>query len=88
VVRASDPAVDLVLTDMMMPVMDGAALAADLATSHPNIPIITTSGLNANSGVERATESGVHRFLSKPFTTETLIRSVGEALRDEVAPDA
>jgi len=37
VVRASDPAVDLVITDMMMPVMDGAALAADLVRSKPDL---------------------------------------------------
>jgi two-component system, cell cycle sensor histidine kinase and response regulator CckA len=81
VLNKSDPAVDLVLTDMMMPVMDGAALAAELANSHPGLPIIATSGLNANGGVTRASLSGVRNFLPKPFTTETLVRSVAESLR-------
>jgi CheY-like chemotaxis protein len=88
VLTESDPAVDVVLTDMMMPVMDGAALAANLAISHPALPIVAMSGLNANGGVARASGSGVRHFLSKPFTTDTLVRSVAESLRGEVAPDA
>ena len=79
--------VDLVLTDMMMPVMDGAALAAEMAKSHPDLPIIAMSGLNANGGVARATQSGVHHFLSKPFTTQSLVQSVAERLREEVGSD-
>ena len=88
VLEQSDPAVDLVLTDMMMPVMDGAALAAELEKSHPNLPIIATSGLNANGGVARASLAGVDHFLSKPFTTETLVRSVAESLLGEADSDA
>ena len=82
VLEEGDPIVDLVLTDMMMPVMDGAALAAEMATSHPDVPIIAMSGLNANGGVARATQSGVHHFLSKPFTTQSLVQSVAERIRE------
>ena len=88
VLERSDPAVNLVLTDMMMPVMDGAALAAKLAKSHPDIPIIATSGLNANGGVARASLSGVKHFLSKPFTTETLVQLVAESVRGGADLDA
>jgi two-component system cell cycle sensor histidine kinase/response regulator CckA len=87
VLAEADPAVDLVLTDMMMPVMDGAALAAELAKLHPNLPIIAMSGLNANGGVARAAVAGVDHFLSKPFTTATLMGSVADALGIEVDAD-
>jgi PAS domain S-box-containing protein len=80
--------IDLVLTDMMMPVMDGAALAAELAQSHPGLPIIATSGLNANGGVARASGVGVRHFLSKPFTTETLVQTIAAGLNGEAHPDA
>jgi two-component system cell cycle sensor histidine kinase/response regulator CckA len=86
VLSESDPPVDLVLTDMMMPVMDGAALAAELAISRPTLPVIAMSGLNANGGVARASKAGVSRFLPKPFTTETLVRAVGDALSDDPVP--
>jgi two-component system, cell cycle sensor histidine kinase and response regulator CckA len=86
-IAQNDPAVDLVLTDMMMPVMDGADLAAELAKTHPELPIVAMSGLNANGGVARASLTGVRHFLPKPFTTETLVRFVSESLSGEVAPD-
>jgi nitrogen-specific signal transduction histidine kinase/CheY-like chemotaxis protein len=73
--------VELVFTDMMMPVMDGAALAASLATSHPDLPIIATSGLNANGGLAQARNAGVRRFIAKPYTTGELLAGVQDALR-------
>jgi CheY-like chemotaxis protein len=77
--RAPEPC--LVLLDMMMPVMDGAALAASLATSHPDLPIIATSGLNANGGLAQARNAGVRRFIAKPYTTGELLAGVQDALR-------
>jgi PAS domain S-box-containing protein len=74
--------IDLVLADMMMPVMDGAALAGELTVAYPNVPIIAMSGLNANGEVARAVKTGVSTFLTKPFTTETLVRAVAERLTD------
>lgn len=79
-IESSSEAVSLVLTDMMMPVMDGAALSAELARLHPELPIIATSGLNANGGVLRAQNVGVEHFLSKPYTTDDLLTSVHDAL--------
>jgi FixJ family two-component response regulator len=60
--------------------MDGAHLAAELATREPAMPIIATSGLNANGGVARAQHAGVRQFLSKPYTSIDLLRSVHDAL--------
>lgn len=74
--------VSLVLSDMMMPVMDGAALASRLHVSHPGVRIVATSGLNTAGGVLRAADSGVHHFLPKPFTTGELLRVVRTALDD------
>ena len=79
---AAPGTVSLVLTDMMMPVMDGAALASRLHVSHPEVRIVATSGLNTAGGVLRAADSGVHHFLPKPFTTGELLRVVHTALDD------
>lgn len=78
--------VALVLTDMAMPVMDGAATAAYLIEHYPHIPVIAASGLNANGGVARAASSGVHSFIAKPYTTEQLLTSVATALNEAGAP--
>ena len=77
---ASPGSVDLVVTDMMMPLMDGAALASRLHSAHPSMPIVAMSGLNTNGGIVRAADSGVHNFLAKPFTTGELLRVVRSAL--------
>ncbi len=78
--------VRLVLTDMMMPVMDGAATAAYFAEHHPHVAIIAASGLHANGGVTRASNSGVRHFVAKPFTTDTLLRTVRLALDESALP--
>mgnify|MGYP002784371345 FL=1 len=74
-----DP-VDLVITDMMMPVMDGAATSAYLEEHHPSIPIIAASGLNSGGGGSRSIGMGIARFLSKPYTTSLLLTTVRDTL--------
>ena len=64
--HASDIAA--VLTDMMMPVMDGAALIAALREQAPDLPLIAASGLTDESSV-----SEVEHFLAKPYEAEKLL---------------
>ncbi|HWC77775.1 MAG TPA: ATP-binding protein, partial [Blastocatellia bacterium] len=68
--------IEVVLTDLMMPYMDGAATIRALRKMNPNVRIIASSGLNENS---RAIE-GVKMFLPKPYTAETLLNALAEAL--------
>jgi CheY-like chemotaxis protein len=70
----------LVLTDMMMPVMDGAATIQVLRKLNPELPIIAASGLSANSQGDQATRLGVSHFLPKPYTAETLLKALRKAL--------
>ena len=73
-------AIDLVLSDVIMPGMGGRELSRSLAASRPGLPILFMSGYNddgelAGSGADLGT--GV---LAKPFTAETLATQVREAL--------
>ena len=73
-------AIDLVLSDVIMPGMGGRELSRALAASRPGVPILFMSGYNddgelAGSGADLGT--GV---LAKPFTAETLATQVREAL--------
>ncbi|MBW7896655.1 MAG: PAS domain-containing protein [Opitutaceae bacterium] len=61
----------VVLTDMMMPVMDGAALIKELRRINPAVRIVATSGIQSNEAA--ATEAGVKHFLTKPFTAAALL---------------
>jgi two-component system cell cycle sensor histidine kinase/response regulator CckA len=72
---------DLAVTDLQMPLMDGAQLAARLRGSYPAIRLLFVSG----NGAESLTHSGLLNynasFLQKPFKAETLLREVANLLR-------
>ncbi|MCU0762891.1 MAG: ATP-binding protein, partial [Hydrogenophaga sp.] len=74
--------VDLVLTDMMMPVMDGPATIQALRQIRPDVRVIGASGLSHNGHVARATGAGVRHFLPKPYTADTLLRTLAEVLAE------
>jgi len=66
----------VVLTDMMMPVMDGPAMIHALVRINPAIKIIAASGLKANSGAATESGTGVKHFLTKPYTAGTLLKKL------------
>jgi signal transduction histidine kinase/ActR/RegA family two-component response regulator len=70
----------LVITDMMMPIMDGAATINVLMRINPAVRVIATSGLDFADSVAKATRAGVNNFMQKPYTAETLLRLVREVL--------
>ncbi|MCC5838732.1 MAG: PAS domain S-box protein [Opitutales bacterium] len=75
--------IDLVLTDMMMPEMDGVALIRALKRIDPAVRIIAASGLRAKGGIGKAVDSGVQDFLPKPYSSDTMLRLVREVLDRE-----
>jgi CheY-like chemotaxis protein len=70
----------VVLTDMMMPVMDGPATIHALNRIDPKVRIIAASGLDANGNAAKAAGTGVRQFLTKPYTAGTLLKAVRAAL--------
>jgi CheY-like chemotaxis protein len=70
--------VDLIITDVCMPKLDGRELALVLAERHPDIPILFISGYTGS--VVPATLPG--RLLPKPFTPTELLRGVRELLAE------
>jgi PAS domain S-box-containing protein len=69
-------AIALVVTDVMMPVMDGAAAINALRRIDPEVRVIAVSGLTTHlRGL-----SAPAPFLAKPFTTEALLRAVDAEL--------
>jgi two-component system, cell cycle sensor histidine kinase and response regulator CckA len=72
--------VAVVITDMAMPIMDGPATIVALRSIHPDIKIIGSSGLGSNGNVARAAGAGVRYFVPKPYTVETLLRTLRDVL--------
>ena len=83
--------IDLVVTDIMMPGMDGMGLIRALKASFPGVKIIASSGLGSglghgSQGPDRAEELktlGVKVFLSKPYSTEKLLRMIHKTLTED-----
>ncbi len=73
--------IKVVLTDMMMPYMDGPATIRALQKLNPHISIIASSGLTDNARMTEAA-NGVKAFLSKPYTAEKLLRTIAEVLKE------
>lgn len=69
-----------VLLDMAMPVMDGPATIIALKAMNPDVLIIGSSGQATNGGVAKAVGAGVHHFVPKPYTAETLLRTLRKIL--------
>ncbi len=70
----------VVLTDMMMPVMDGPATIQVLLRLNPELPIIAASGLSADGRVTQAASLGVKHFLSKPYSADALLQVLRQIL--------
>jgi PAS domain S-box-containing protein len=72
--------ISLIITDMMMPYMDGAATIRAVRKVAPDARIIATSGLMVSEYAHEANNLGVQAFLPKPYTAMTLLRSIRDVL--------
>jgi PAS domain S-box-containing protein len=70
----------LVITDMMMPIMDGSATIRALARINPAVKIIAASGLNVSGGLSKPPGQVTKHFLLKPYTASALLKVVRSTL--------
>jgi CheY-like chemotaxis protein len=63
-----------------MPVMDGEATTHVLQRLRPGLPIMATSGLATDAQIASAARLRMKEFLSKPYTIETLLRTLRKVL--------
>jgi PAS domain S-box-containing protein len=73
-------AVDLVITDMMMPDMDGPALVAKLRGGRPQLKVIGVSGLDFDLRKDEMRAQGFSEVLRKPYDVATLVAAVRQQL--------
>jgi len=72
--------IDVVITDMSMPVMDGYSLIQALKESMPKVRIIATSGLTLEEKTAKLLASDLKHFISKPYSAETLLMTLKNVL--------
>ncbi|MCW1924509.1 PAS domain S-box protein [Luteolibacter arcticus] len=70
--------IDVVLTDMAMPRLDGHALIRELHRIDPAVPVIGVSGVSATPPLDEENEAV--RFLPKPYTTAALLSALRQML--------
>lgn len=71
---------DLVVTDMVMPVMSGRAFAREFSKLHPSTPVLFVSGYTDDEILRRGSLAPRTAFLEKPFTPDSLLGAVRELL--------
>jgi two-component system, cell cycle sensor histidine kinase and response regulator CckA len=72
--------VDLVVSDVVMPEMDGPTLLKELRTRNPNMKMILVSGYAEDAFEKNLPEGGQFKFLAKPFTLKQLVAAVKDAM--------
>jgi two-component system cell cycle sensor histidine kinase/response regulator CckA len=77
--------IKLIITDMMMPFMNGPEMIRAIRDSEPNIKIIGMSGLAG--GAADLDEGMVEAFLPKPYSAEKLLRTIDTVLKEAPAED-
>ncbi len=76
-----DTPVDVILSDMRMPEMDGAALLEKVANSHPNTYRIVLSGYADFESTVAAINLGkINRFINKPWNNDELVSAIEDGL--------
>lgn len=74
------PTIDLLLTDVVLPGMNGRDLAAKLSAARPGMKVIFMSGYTDNAVLKTCLAETTTLYLQKPFTLDSLIAKVHEAL--------
>jgi DNA-binding NtrC family response regulator len=81
-----DHSIDVLITDLFMPVKAGLELVAEVRKKYPAIKIITMSGSGPIMGSEYeqlADECGEFHTINKPFTTDQLVAAIVHVLESD-----
>ena len=71
---------DLLLSDIKMPIMDGIALALEVASKYPDIIIVLMTGFADQRERAHGLEALIYDVITKPFTLVDLLQKVDDAL--------
>lgn len=71
----------VVLTDMMMPYMDGPATIRALQKMNPRVSIVASSGMGGKRDTAKAISTRVKAYISKPYTAEKLLTTLHDILK-------
>ena len=76
-----NPDIDIILTDINMPVMDGLELLANVNKRWPSIKVIVISAYNDMKNIRKAMNQGAFDFITKPLEFTDLDRTIAGAVK-------
>jgi len=80
IARSEDHAIDLLLTDVLMPEMNGVTLAQTMQGLRPGIRVLYMSGYTADALTAHMSGQSGPELVQKPFGVDTMARAVRRAL--------
>jgi two-component system cell cycle sensor histidine kinase/response regulator CckA len=84
-IRDGGENIDLLITDVVMPRMDGPALIREVRETHPDLKVIFISGYTEDAFRQRLDSDSEIHFLPKPFSLKQLAGKVKEVISGEAA---
>lgn len=78
--EADPQGVDMVITDMAMPVLTGDRLAQKMLEIRPDIPIVMWCGFSENISEDTAIQMGIRKYIQKPVSPRDLLQAVRRIL--------
>ena len=84
VLNAAEETIDLLITDVVMPHMDGPDLVRHVRESHPDMKVIFISGYTEDAFRQRLDKDSEIHFLPKPFSLKQLATKVKEVISGEL----
>ena len=74
--------IDLVVTDMIMPGRRGSELLAEVRQRRPEVHVIVITAFGSIDGAIEMVKQGAYDYLTKPFGTDELLRTIERALAE------
>jgi DNA-binding NtrC family response regulator len=86
--RLDSAAVDVVVTDLIMPGMKGNDLLLEIRARDPHIPVIIMTAFGSIDSAIESMKGGAYHYVTKPFRMEQLVRTIENALQERrLRPD-
>ncbi len=77
--------IDIVVSDIHMPGMDGFTLMTEIKSRYPDIPVILITGFSVGDAQKIAFEKGANAFVAKPFRLKDLKQVIESVSTDDIS---
>ena len=80
--KISEGKFDAVITDVVMPNMDGITLTKEIARHYPSLPVMAMTGNSTEYSAETTIAAGAREFIAKPFSLSEFFIRLHKMMRD------